>query len=738
MRAGGANAKSRSSRDFAFALRFLPVALARGIAARMRYLLVLAVFACSVERPPPALPAVTKLAGAPPVTGPSAAAPLQALSVTESTSASAPVAGQTIGPTTHAAGARPLAADGAAIAPSPGSPVEGPPAASSRVVDRVGPYARLLLPVRGLGRLSEVDRKTVRHLADAAAATETVAWDQASASSLDLHRLVVALARSQAVEPPVRERLELYLAAFELSLGPYDARSGAKLPLGLTRSELDLALAKARSTETSLPSAVPEAVARLWFEPQFQPFRSAAAAAGADPFGAIGVNFYDGVRVADLVGFEEKHPRNARLVKRDGKLVEELWRAGRAAADGVRPAPRGRMAEALGAAVGAIRTAQLTAHAPLARYLDSVIEALETGEPDAIVQSDDAWLLQEPPIAASFGFIETDWDPRARKGVWQALVVIDDVELRTLFQMIADRLDAIEARAPWKEAYRRTSPLPAMPWPVEAVAGSGATGPILPAEIVLPNESIGREVEPKTWLLANVVRAVDSAMDELTLDAFAGSADRSDARRYRAVITDLQIALDWLVGRPPCRPSPTLAGKDPALALKELATPLEFLKRSLVGLHFLADPDVRAAAPECGGACVEAAYRRLVRHETILLGQTHTARIEDEHHRALRLVVAWLSDRGAVRVDYPAAGDAVSPIQYTVNIQLAQDGVKELLGETVRIVSEGDYAAARTLFAFSELPDEEVMAPLRARVDSLQIPEAYGFVCMSPSEISPP
>ena len=39
-------------------------------------------------------------------------------------------------------------------------------------------------------------------------------------------------------------------------------------------------------------------------------------------------NLYDGVSLRDLDGFRERYPLNSRLVKRDGRLVEEVYRVG--------------------------------------------------------------------------------------------------------------------------------------------------------------------------------------------------------------------------------------------------------------------------------------------------------------------------------------------------------------------------------------------------------------------------
>src|SRR5206468_7009016 len=49
---------------------------------------------------------------------------------------------------------------------------------------------------------------------------------------------------------------------------------------------------------------------------------------GKDILQASANNYYQGVALADLKGFVERHPLDSRLVKRNGKLVEEVYRAG--------------------------------------------------------------------------------------------------------------------------------------------------------------------------------------------------------------------------------------------------------------------------------------------------------------------------------------------------------------------------------------------------------------------------
>ena len=585
------------------------------------------------------------------------------------------------------------------------------PATVLRTVDR---YAVLSLPVRGLDAARV---PLLQCLADAAEAGRTIAWAQSSARATALASAIESMIASPETPRAAREASKEWLAAFRLSSGPYDARAGDKL-----------AIPKAMLALRGPLSKIDSDLARFLFEPDILPRRSTGSrvGSGGDVFAALGGNLYVNVTSEVLLGFEERFPRNSRLVGREGRLVEEVYRTGRQAAPDVRPSPRGLYAEELGAVNQGLRAARVMAPPSLAAYLDATIASFETGDAESLVAADDAWLTQAPPVAASFGFIETDWDPRARKGRFQALVVVDDTVLRTRFEKALEALPTLIAALPWRVTLAPEDRA-SLPWPVQVVAGTGATGPILPAEITLPNDAEERGIAARTWLLGNVVRAVDGAMDELTLRAFASAEDVALVPRYGEALSDAWVVLDWLMARLPVPRGPELAGRDPAVVLKELTTPLDFLKRTLVILHLLAQPAARTVFPELDDDALRALYRRVVRHETILLGRTASLRIEDNHHQALRTLVAFLADRGAVRVDLPAAGDATTPIQYQVDVTATRDGITELLAEVGRILATGDYAAATTLFEHAVLPDAEAMAPLRERVRALGTHDAYAF-----------
>ena len=67
----------------------------------------------------------------------------------------------------------------------------------------------------------------------------------------------------------------------------------------------------------------------MFFDPDFEPMVTCKTPGdGQDILASSANNLYDGVTMADLEGFEEKNQLNSRLAKRDGKLVEEVYKVG--------------------------------------------------------------------------------------------------------------------------------------------------------------------------------------------------------------------------------------------------------------------------------------------------------------------------------------------------------------------------------------------------------------------------
>jgi dipeptidyl-peptidase-3 len=65
------------------------------------------------------------------------------------------------------------------------------------------------------------------------------------------------------------------------------------------------------------------------FDPDFEPSMTTKSPKnGLDILQASSNNFYLGVTLEDLKGFTERYALNSRLVKQDGKLIAQVYRAG--------------------------------------------------------------------------------------------------------------------------------------------------------------------------------------------------------------------------------------------------------------------------------------------------------------------------------------------------------------------------------------------------------------------------
>src|SRR6185295_6855284 len=65
----------------------------------------------------------------------------------------------------------------------------------------------------------------------------------------------------------------------------------------------------------------------MFFDPDVDPIvTNKNPGAGKDILTASANNLYSGVGMADLKGFSEKYALNARLVKTNGRLVEEVYK----------------------------------------------------------------------------------------------------------------------------------------------------------------------------------------------------------------------------------------------------------------------------------------------------------------------------------------------------------------------------------------------------------------------------
>lgn len=609
---------------------------------------------------------------------------------------------------------------------TPPTPVPSEPPGEGLLRELVEGYAIIRLPVRGFDTLELREKILAYHLYQASLAGRDITYDQDHEHALAIRQnLEAVLDHNGQIPGDLLDRIRTYAKLFWIANGPYHMRTKRKIAPGFTAGEWEAALDLAASAGARLVRDA--AHARVMFDPEYLPLMTNKnPGAGRDPLQESGVNYYDGVTLADLEGFEERNALNSRLVKREGVVMEEVYRAGRAAAPDQQPAPAGRYAAELKAVCVHLRAAIPFAGEAQQATLRHLVEHFETGSLQAFDRSNVAWLADNPRVDLILGFIEAYKDPRGIKGEWEGVVSMVDAEASRLMRAVAESAAYFEQRAPWDAQYKRTEVRIPVAKAIQVIVGHGGAGPTLPTGINLPNSNAIRETHgSKSFLLTNVLRAIDGAVADAGLAAFALPEERGPAREHGPTLTDVHVALHEIVGHGSGKLSEAIIGKDPAVFLKELANALEEARAELVALHHIWDPRMREIAPTCGEECAEAAYRAYARNDLMNLRRVTGDRIEDDHMRATHLIVQYARHRGVVELR------KVGGVHYQVvsDVPGMRKVVAELLTEVMRIKAEGDYESARKLFEahgmhFAPALRDEVTA--RARRAGL--PKFYAYV----------
>src|SRR3954454_12432123 len=207
--------------------------------------------------------------------------------------------------------------------------------APSPLVGRVGDRGFLQVQSPSYSKLPLNQKLVAWHLYRAAVRLDPIFYDQMSSYGLTAKRLLGALIeRPERLPEPARKAVVEYAMLFFGSGGNHNETTGEKFVPGISFEDFARAAEQARAqgarlgTQAQLAQTLKSLQAPL-FDPKFQPQITAKTPPpGEDILTASSNNYYQGVRLDDLKGFQEKNPLNSRLIKKDGKLVEEVYRAG--------------------------------------------------------------------------------------------------------------------------------------------------------------------------------------------------------------------------------------------------------------------------------------------------------------------------------------------------------------------------------------------------------------------------
>ncbi len=597
------------------------------------------------------------------------------------------------------------------------------------LLERVDDVAIVQIYADGFSRLSRREKVLTWHLYLAALAGRDIYYDQRYAYGLEMRAVLEGVLRhARGLDPHVLAELRRYTKLFWIGSGPFNNVTARKILLRLTPEELTAAVASAAEHGAPLPLRPGETpgalVARLaprFFDPAVDPLvTNKTPGPGRDILRSSANNLYVDVSMADLDGFREHYGLNSRLVKRDGRLVEEVYRVG------------GRYDAEIRRVVRHLTDAVAFAEPATAEALRALIRFYTTGEEADRVAYDIAWVRdRDSSVDTINGFVEVYMDPRGMKGSWEALVYHVNEERTRRIHELARHAQWFEDHMPWEPRFRKPDVTGVTARAIDVLIETGDSGPMTPVGINLPNDQAIRERHgSKSVSLSNVTAAHEHATPKAMRAEFSWSAEEvARGEAWGAFSLELTTEMHEVIGHGSGRMADGVTAS-PHELLKEQYSAIEEARADLVALYFLPDPklvELGLVPAEHHGAIVRAEYEHYTRGALVQLRRVREgSQIEEDHMRNRQMVVNWLrAHTDAIELRRREGKTylvMVDPVQFRA-------GVARLLAEVQRIKGEGDHAAARALMErYGVHFDPALRDEVVGRVDALQLPSYTAFV----------
>jgi dipeptidyl-peptidase-3 len=599
------------------------------------------------------------------------------------------------------------------------------------LLERVEDAAVVQLYADGFERLPLREKILVWHLYQAALAGRDIYYDQRYAHALEMREVVEQTLRyvsDDEVQPATLEAIKRYTKLFWLNSGPYNNLTARKFVMRCEPAAFAGAARAAARAGAQFPlrggETLDALLARLepcFFDPSIDPIcTNKTPGPGRDMLLASANNLHAGVSMADLEAFEEKHPLNSRLAKRDGRLVEEVYRV------------EGMYGDRLAEVVRHLEAAIPWATETMARALRALVTFYRSGETADREAYDVAWVQdRDSPVDTINGFVEVYMDARGAKGSWEALVYYVNAGKTEAIRTIAREAQWFEDHMPWDARWRKPDVEGVTANAIDVVVETGDCGPVTPVGINLPNDQRIRErFGSKSVSLSNVHEAYEKSTPPAFRREFSWTPEEAErAERWSAFAGELTTNMHEVIGHGSGRVEERLGG-NPQAVLKEQYSALEESRADLVGLYFIADEklvDLGLLRAESRDDVVLAEYEGYARNALVQLRRVREgAQIEEDHMRNRQMIVHWLiANTSAVEVRKREG----RTFYVMTDAAAFRAGVARLLAEVQRIKSTGDYEAARALFERYGIHfDPAVRDEVVARVEHLDLPSYTGFV----------
>ncbi|MCL1938546.1 MAG: dipeptidyl peptidase 3 [Candidatus Azobacteroides sp.] len=411
---------------------------------------------------------------------------------------------------------------------------------------------------------------------------------------------------------------------------------------------------------------------------------------------------------------------NSRLVKKNGKLAEEVYRVG------------GLYSSAIEQIVYWLDEAsKYTENDQQKRVIDLLIEFYKTGDLRKYDEYSIEWVKDtESTVDFVNGFTESYGDALGIKASWEAIVNFKDMRSEALTKILGDNAQWFEDHSPADSRFKKKEVKGITFKTITAAMLGGDCYPATPIGINLPNSNwIRKDFGSKSVTITNITEAYDKvAAGSGFLDEFVCCAHEKELmEKYGSQTDNLHTDLHECLGH---ASGQLLPGVDQD-ALKVYGSTIEEARADLFGLYYMADPKMIELGLLDNPEAYKAEYYRYIMNglltqlSRIELGK----QIEEAHMRNRALIAHWVFEQGKKDNVIELRKEEGKTYIVINNYNQLRTLIGDLLAEIQRIKSEGDFKEAKNLVEkYAVKVDPDLHKEILERYRKLNIAPYKGFV----------
>lgn len=597
------------------------------------------------------------------------------------------------------------------------------------VVDRFADLQVLRYKVPDFENLSLRQKMLVYYLTEAALNGRDILWDQNGKHNLAIRGMLENVYTDYRGKRDDKEfcAFEKYLKQVWFGNGIHHHYSTDKFVPEFSRTWLETRVAE-------LPVGKRPANAGELMEVIFNPgvmAKRVNQAEGQDLIVTSANNLYEGVTQQEVEDYyaavkdttlaePPSYGLNARVVKKNGKVQEEVYKIG------------GLYDSAIRRIVENLNKAAEYAESPAQKaVIGKLVEFYTTGDLRAFDDYSILW-VEDTASKVDFinGFIESYGDPLGMTGAWEGMVNFKNEKASHRTEVISDNAQWFEDHSPVDPRFRKEKVKGVSAKVITAAILAGDSYPSTPIGINLPNANWIRAAHgSKSVTIENITQAYDEASqgNGFNEEFIDDAATRKLVEDYLFITDNLHTDLHECLGHASGR---LLPGVDPD-ALKAHGSALEEARADLFALYYLADPKLI----ELGLLDSPDAYKAQYYHYMLNGLMTQLMRIEpgkdveEAHMRNRKLIAEWALEKGAPDKVVELVKKNGKTFVHINDYEALRRLFGQLLGEIQRVRSEGDYEAGRDLIeTYAVKVDPTLHKEVLDRYASLDIAPYKGFV----------